>query len=239
MDATPGDRAGIPPRSGAVSIRIARRRGQARGHRASPMTSGRRVPTGLAGFPEPRDSSHAVVLTAGRRGRQERPRAASASSIQVTLPGDRLQERAGDLGGHRAGQRAGDGLGLVGAEGEDQDRPGGQDRGRRPASGRGGGRGRLAAEVRAASAIVTGWRSTRRVGRRQGLGDRQVGRLVEADVAVAADAEELEVEAAVGGDPAVVVRRRARRRTPRARVPSSTWARFGARSTWPNRCRCM
>ena len=49
----------------------------------------------------------------------------------------------------------------------------------------------------------------------QRLGDGQVARFVEADVAVAADAEELDVQAAVGLDPAVELGGVRGRRTPR------------------------
>ena len=91
---------------------------------------------------------------------------------------------------------------------------------------------------RTASAFVTGWSSTRRVGAAANIGDGRVVRLVEADVAVAADPQQLEVEAAVGFDPAVelgrvLVDERLGDRAVRTSPGSA------GRSTRPNRCRCI
>ena len=149
------------------------------------------------------------------------------------LVGDGLEECGGKLGGHRGGEGSGDGLGLVGAGGEQHDRPRSQDRG--DAHGQG-----LRDDVLHAVEIAGG------VGARDGvqlgeagreperLRDRQVARFVESDVTIAADPQELEIQTAIGLDPAVVLGG-VGGHEPRGHRPVEHVARWGAMSTWLKR----
>src|SRR5207245_504208 len=116
------------------------------------------------------------------------------------------QERAGNLRRDWTPERLGDGFGLVGAEGDDQDRAGGQDRGHADGE-RARDHAGLVAEILGGVDPGDRVEVDQAGGQTHGRFGGKVARFVEADVAVPAESEELEVEAAVGGNPAIVLRR--------------------------------
>ena len=142
--------------------------------------------------------------------------AAGSSSNQVTRPAADWRSDAGTWRSWGLIQGTGDDLGLVDAGGQHHDRSCGQDRGHAhgecprddPVQ---------PTELPGRVGPGDGVKLDQSGGQREGLGDGVVARLVEADMAVAADAKELEVQSAVGGDPAIELRRSARPR--RAREP--------------------
>ena len=190
------------------------------------------------GQPEDRPPRHPLVPgQALLLERADQPRGADAGE----RPGRRLIEDEESLvvllqegGGHMRGDLALDGqpddLRLVLAPRHEDHPAGAQDRAHAHRQ-RGARRLLVAAEI--ARRIAPGERIE---GDQAGGGSPGAARLVEADVPGAADAQDLEIEAAGLADQLLVAGAAGVDLRLRRRVPSGTCAWSGGRSTWSNRC---